>query len=129
MTIEEAIRAHLVSEVPSVSGRVDPFQPRPTATFPLAVYKRVFTDEDYSHDGFSGYVKIRIQTEAWANSYGESKAIAAEIKEAFRGFSGTMGGGGGVEVGFAMVRDALDAYQPDLKKNVAIVEIELGYSE
>jgi hypothetical protein len=129
VTIEEAIRSHLVSEVPSVAGRVDPFQPRASATFPLAVYKRVFTEEDYSHDGFSGYVRARFQLEGWGSTYSESKSIGREMKEAFRGYSGIMGGASGVGVGFSKVRDEVDAYQPDLKKNVCIVDVELLYSD
>jgi len=54
---------------------------------PYILYFKTSPSRDYTHDGFSGLHRPRIQISCFANTYGQVKAMAKEVVEAVEAWS------------------------------------------
>lgn len=72
-------------------------------TMPYIVIQSIDDIPDHSHDGYSNLKTTRIQVNSFDDSYLGCKAVDAAIFAALDGFTGVMGGVGGVTVGSCLV--------------------------
>lgn len=102
MQLHEAFVKHL-TEHPLVSGligsRLYPQLIPENAVMPAMAYQVVsLTDDPLAHDGAIGIVTRTYQFTCQADRYNETQAMTAALRNALHGFSGQMGGDGGVEI-------------------------------
>ena len=97
-----------------VSTRIFPHQAPQGGALPFLVYQRISTPRDYSQSGPSLLVWPRFQITAVAATFDGARALAHALRAALSGYSGTMGGGGGVSVGATFLENEADGYEPRL---------------
>lgn len=83
-----------------IASRLYPLQAPQKAVYPLAIMNRISSDYDEDMDGASDDVQAtNIQLDVFAEEYAECKAVAAALREALNGFSGTVTvGGSSIEI-------------------------------
>jgi len=111
MTIEEAVRAHLVTALPGV-GWIGPAPAPEAQAHPLATYQQVTGYPEGSGASAAEYWYSRFQVTIWSNSYAEAASLAADVAAAFLNWSGTIAGTPNVVVhdsGVAGIVDLSDA--------------------
>jgi len=89
--IEKALVQHLKAHpgVASIVGaRVHAYELPQNPVYPAVTYLRVSTTETWSHHGSSGLERPRFQVTAWAETHAATRALAEEIKDAMRHFTG-----------------------------------------
>jgi len=75
---------------------------------PYLVVSKISGPREHSHDGAAGLAHPRFQLSAFSQTYSAAKAVIAAVQAALQGYSGTMGGDGGVVVGGAFYDDEND---------------------
>lgn len=78
---------------------------------PYIVISKVDAPRLHSHEGADGIAHPRFQFSIFDEHYGDCKAVAAAIQAALQGYSGTMGGAGGVAVNGVFYEDENDFYE------------------
>ena len=107
--IEAALKSLLVTNA-GVSSRVYPVRLPQNAIFPAVTYQRVGGNRISSLSGPSGLAHPRFQTDVWAETYAESKTIAASIRTALDGYSGTVDT---LRIGGSILVSEWERYEPD----------------
>jgi len=116
VTIEEALVAYLLANggVSTLIGtRCHPQKLPERPTYPALRYTQLDGPRDMHMQGASGHATPRYQLDAFATTYAQAKALAKAVRLALNGFSGTMGGAGGVEVDAVFLVDERDLYDDD----------------
>ena len=92
--IESAIRSILIADdtVKAITTRVYPVALPQSPTYPLILYTKITGMRDHHLRGPSGHAHPRLQIESWSKSYSEAKTLAAAIRKALDGYSGTASG-------------------------------------
>ena len=92
--IEAAIRSILVNDttVKDITTRCYPVTIPQSPTYPLILYTKITGMRDHHLRGPSGHAHPRLQIESWSKSYSEAKTLAAAIRKALDGYSGTASG-------------------------------------
>jgi hypothetical protein len=117
MDIETALATYLLAQTGitgKVALRIYPLQAPQAVAKPYLVYFRVDSNEVSSHGGPSGLAASRFQFSSFALTYGGAKALAAAVKAALDGFSGIMGGVGGIQVDIPSRVNEMDGYDSSL---------------
>lgn len=72
----------------------------PTVTYPYVIYEQISGPRDQTFDGPSGLATIRVQINAFATTYLESRTVADVIRRKLDGFEGTVSltGGGSCKI-------------------------------
>lgn len=96
---------------------------------PYIVISKISGLRVHSHDGSSELANPQFQLSIFANNYGTAKSIAAAIQTALQGYTGTMGGDGGVAVGHAIYQNEYETYERETELNHVIVEYEFMHEE
>lgn len=116
MLIEQAILTALFANA-SVKGvvadRIYYVQAPQGVTAPYVVFFKVSGPRVHSHDGASGLAHPRFQFSCFAKTYAAAKQIAGYIQTVLQGYSGTLGGTGGVTVRGCFYENETDLYEPD----------------
>ena len=73
-----------------VGGRIYPLLLPETPTLPAVTYQVISTVPVYSLDGAAGAQKVRIEFNAWANTYGECKQVSAAIRTTLESYRGAL---------------------------------------
>jgi len=111
MLIEQALHDALLADA-TVTGlvgeRVYYGKAKQDTVSPYIVITKQSAPRMHSHDGASGLVNARFTFEIYAVSYLSVKTIAAAIQSVLQGYSGTMGGAGGVYVNGCFYEDETD---------------------
>lgn len=120
MTIEEAIVAQLkaTAGVTAIIGAGDAARvfpqvlPQGSAAqkYPGLVFQRISGPREHSLTGRSGLANPRFQFTCWSKRHAEARALADAVTLALDSFSGTLGGGGGVDTSPILVEDGPDGY-------------------
>lgn len=124
MTIEEALVAQLLATpaVTALLGSGSSFRFYPmvipqaatdAAKYPAAVWERISGPREHDLEGPAGLAHPRFQITCWAKTMAQAVAVSNAISVALDGFSGTLGGVGGVETSPILVEDERDAYDDD----------------
>jgi hypothetical protein len=129
MTLEQALVARLVAAATSASSRVYPVALQEGSALPAISYWRVSTVRDYKHGAASGLVQARMQVDCWAATYSAVKTLAAQVVTSLSGYSGTMGGVGGVATGFVFGVGEIDLPEQEAGIHHVAVDFSIGYSE
>lgn len=129
MKIEEALVARLAAAATAASSRIFPLALQEGSALPALSYFRVSTVRDYTHGGASGLVRARIQVDCWAATYAAVKSLAAQVVASLSGFSGTMGGAGGVLTGRVLAQVEVDLPEPEAGIYHIALDWDIGYSE
>lgn len=111
--VESALRTRALA-VTAVSdliaARLYPLKLPQAPTYPAVTYTRISGPRLYAHDGPAGMAEGRFQFDAWGASYASAKAVAAALRGAMEGFSGTSGG---VSIASIFCVNETDEYQPE----------------
>jgi len=76
-----------------------------------------------AHDGSESQARVRVQFTCTADTDTEARALALAIKETWHGFSGVIGGEGGVLVDRASVGSLIDGYAYNTDKFTIRVDV------
>ena len=93
--IDEGIRARLIAHaglLAIISQRVYNNIAPQGATIPHIVFRRVSAQRDLTHSGPSGVARARFQFDCLGKTPTEAKQIAANLRNALHGYSGTISG-------------------------------------
>lgn len=129
MIIENAIRAHLLLQsglTALVGTRIYYMTAPQNVTNPYIVFFRVSAVPEYSLAGHSNLINARFQFDIYADTYYETKQIAAQIQLALQDkCNETIGGSSGVNVSIQQENEQ------DLYENVfrCVVEYLIQYNE
>lgn len=111
MTIEQALMTYLLAQtgITTLVGQRIYFVRAPQETeTPYIAISKIDAPREHSHDGSSQLAHPRFQFSIFADTYGEIKPIAAALQTALQGYTGTMGGAGGVFVGNCLYDNETD---------------------
>jgi hypothetical protein len=129
MIIENAIRAHLVDQAgltALVSTRIYYMTAPQTVTNPYVVFFKVSAVPEYSLTGHSGLTTARFQFDIYADTYYETKLIAAQLATAIQDkCNEVIGGSSGVNVSVQQENEQ-DLYEDCFH---CIVEYFIQYNE
>ena len=114
MLIEQALRTYMIGQsgiTDLVSTRIHFVKAPQDIDKPYIVIYKISGPRLHSHDGGDGLAHPRFQVSIFAETYAAAKEIAAAIQSALQGYSGTMGGDGGVVVGNVLYEDENDFWE------------------
>lgn len=69
-----------------VSTRIYPFVAPQSVNKPYCTYQKISSGRMYSHSGYSGLQRPRMQVTCYAETYAQAKAVAAEAIAAIEGW-------------------------------------------
>lgn len=124
MILEEAIVSHLrsnagVSALVTDRERITFDVLEQGTKFPAIAITIVSKDHNHAQGMSSGTATTRVQVDCYALRLLEARALRDAVVLALDGFSGSMGGSGGVQVDGAWIDDGRVGYDDDLKVHVA----------
>jgi hypothetical protein len=132
MLIEQALMTYLLAQsgiTDLVSTRIYFTRAPQDVDQPYIVFFKISGLRFHSHDGSSELANPQFQFSIFASNYGTGKNIAAAIQTALQGYSGTMGGDGGVAVGSCLYLNEYETYERETELNHIIVEYEFMHEE
>lgn len=109
--IEEDLYSHLstcAGLTALVGTRVYPLMAPQKVTPPYCVYFKVSSVREYSHGGFSGLQRSRIQISCYGKTYPSVKAVAVQVIAAIESWQGV-----NVSVQSALPEDEIDIYHDE----------------
>jgi len=74
---------------------------------PYMIINKISGVREHTHEG-GGLAHPRFQLSVFAGKYSDAKSCISALQTALQGYSGTMGGDGGVKVGVALYDDETD---------------------
>lgn len=116
MQIESAIIAYLKANsnvTAKVSARIHLVRAPQNVEQPYIVVSKISAQRVSSHDGGSGLALARFQFSCFGKYYKDVKETTAALQSALEGYSGTIGGVGGVNVNGVFYEDETDLDEPD----------------
>jgi hypothetical protein len=118
MTIQAALVAQLATSsalVDLVGVKISPAQEEQSSALPYLTYQRISSEPNHVLGGLPTLTVERWQFSAWSGSYKQAAAILAAVKTSLRGFSGVMGGTGGVTVSSCLDSGHRETFEGDSK--------------
>jgi|SRR5688500_15817029 len=122
MTLEEKLRARLVTVGTDAGQRIYPLRMPQPATFPLIVYQRISGPRIYTHDGDSQLIEPRVQFNCWAKTDAGKEALAYQVKAAFSGWSDKPNG-----IGHVFMTYELDEWEEVTGLHRKMLDAQVGY--
>ena len=112
--IEAAIRSILINDatVKAITTRCYPVTIPQSPTYPLILYTKITGMRDHHLQGPSGHAHPRLQIESWSKSYSEAKTLAAAIRKALDGYSGTASG---TVIRSCLIESERDIYESEIE--------------
>jgi hypothetical protein len=104
----------LVSSVAPSNGTVFPVKLPQNPTLPAITFFQVSGSRIRTMGGNNLNGRPRWQVSCWARSYLAAKALADQVVLALDGFTGTLGGTGGVEVQGINLENEIDQDEPEV---------------
>jgi hypothetical protein len=92
-TIGEALYSRLTTFAALsalIGARVYPGRLPVGATLPAVTYQRVSGRHEYAQTGPAGLARPRFQLDAWATTYAQADQVAAQVRAALSGYTGTV---------------------------------------
>lgn len=108
--IEEDLYSYLSTYaglVALVDTRIYPLVGPQKVTAPYCTYQKISPGRMYSHSGFSGLSKPRMQVSCYGSTYAQVKAVAAQVIAAVEAWPGAS------NIQAAFVENELDMYDPE----------------
>jgi hypothetical protein len=116
--IEQALHAYVTADATVgglIGSRMYPQILPQGVTYPCLRYQRVSGPRDYTHNGASGWVRGRVQFDAYAPTYAGAKALFNAVRSRLSGFKGTMAT---VTVGSCLLLNEMDAWEEEPEPNI-----------
>ena len=132
MVIEEAVFYHLTNDadiLAIIGTRAYPNAIPQEADLPAIAYQVISRPGAMAHDGPVGIAWPRFQFTGQADDYDEIVDLMNKVRVAFDGFSGLMGGAGGVEIEGSFVKDIRDDYQFATERETRRLDVVLWHKE
>jgi len=132
MLIETALMTYLLAQsgiTDIVDTRIYFVKAPQDVAKPYIVFFKVTSPRDHSHDGGTGLANPRFQFSIFSTTYGEAKNIATAVQTALQGYTGTMGGDGGVYVTAVTYEDENDFYENETKLFHVAVDYAFWHEE
>ena len=137
MLIEEALIKFLLAQTfvttyltsSDDTKRLYPVIAPQNVTAPYIVVFKVDGPRDHSHEGSSHLANPRFQLSIYSTTYAEAKAIAAAVQAVLEGYTGTMGGAGGVDVNGVFYENETDLYEEETKLFHVAVDYKMWHRE
>ena len=123
MNIEESLSSRLKTEVALVDGRVFPVKAPQGTAAPYIAYLKVSNKRYYTHSGFNGVSKARIQVSCFGKTYASSKSVADQVKEALESWARI----GKVQTVF--IENELDLFNEEVKTYHIPIDFLITYDE
>lgn len=111
MVIETALITYLLAQtgiIALVGQRIYFVQAPQDTDKPYLVINKISGTRENSHEVNTHLAHPRFQLSAFAATYADCKAIIAAVQTALQGYTGTMGGAGGVVVSAVFYDDETD---------------------
>ena len=132
MYIDAALYYHLVndSDVTALIGaRAYPNVIPQDAALPALAYQTISSPRQMLHDGASGIAWPRFQITAQAQTFSEVVDLMNKVRIALDGYTGTMGGAGGVTIEGAFVTDIRDGYDFATERETRRLDVIIHHQE
>ena len=132
MVIEEALQYHLVNDTDIkalISSRAYPNVIPQDAALPALAYLVISRPGGMAHDGPTGIAWPRFQITAQADTFSEIVDLTNKVRIALDGFTGTMGGAGGVTIEGSFVKDVRDGYEFATERETRRLDVIIWYQE
>lgn len=132
MVIETALYTYLKGYAglnALVSTRIYPREMPQSPTLPAVVHQDVSTEEVHAMGTDPGILSPTYQFACWAATAAGAKAVARQIRLAFRNYSGIMGGAGGVTVHHAEPGNEFSDRDPQTELFRTLIEVKITYQE
>lgn len=129
MNLEQSLYARLAAYsglAALVSTRIYPVLLPQEPTLEAVTYQRINTPTDMTMSGDNAR-NPRFQVTAWAETYAEAKAVAAQIVACLEGFAGELGGSGGVQTTISMLNQ-IDLVDPDTGWYYTVTDFALWHN-
>jgi len=132
MVIEEALFYHLkntagISAI--VGSRIYPNVIPQDVSLPAIAYQVISRPGLMAHDGPPGIAWPRFQITAQADNYNQVVSLTNAVRVALDGFSGLMGGVGGVTIEGAFVKDVRDDYLFPTERETRRLDVVIYHQE
>lgn len=129
MTIEEALRAHLIADVglaALIDSRVYPVQLPQRPLLPSVTYTRISTRPLSHRDAQQpSYSRPRFQLDVWASSYSQCVAVRSALRTAM----GTLKQNSNPRIDVALLQDDRDDYEAEPGRWRAILDYFVWHKE
>ena len=130
MTIEDALYSHLcaVTALAAIVGtKIYPAAAVQTAAMPYVVYQQIGDEPQHVLGGLPTLQVDVWQFSAYAGTDKQARAISTLIKGALRGFTGNMGGTGGVWVSGCIDSGRRNGYEGDPKAFFCHTDFQISH--
>jgi hypothetical protein len=114
MIIENALLTYLGAQgglTALVSTRIYYVKAVQNTAYPYIVFFKVSSPRNHSYSGSSHLAESRFQFSIFAETYNETKSIAAQLQTALQGKTGNIGTSPGVDVGATFYSNETDMYE------------------
>lgn len=132
MIIEQAIITALLADsalIAVVGQRIYPVLAPQDIEAPYVVINKISGPRNHSMGGSSHLVNPRFQFSCFATTYAVAKQVSGLIQTVLQGYSGTLGGVGGVAVNGCFYEDETDMYEDDTKLFHVALDFKLWHEE
>jgi hypothetical protein len=131
MLIEEALTYHLENDADVaalVADRIYPNVIPQDVSLPALAYQKISRPGAMAHDGAVGIAWPRFQITGQADDYGVLANLIDSVEDSLNGFSGLMGGIGGVLIEGAFVKDVHDRYEFPTERKTRRLDVVIHYN-
>ena len=132
MYIDAALYYHLVndSDVTALIGtRAYPNVIPQDVDLPALAYQVISRPGGMAHDGATGIAWPRFQITAQADTYTEVVDLINKVRIALDGYTGTMGGAGGVTIEDCFVKNVFDGYEFATERETRRLDVVIWHQE
>jgi len=132
LDLETAIFKHLSTYAgltALVENRIYPLILPDVVTYPAVTFQMISGVDDHCINEDPDNTEARIQFTAWGKTAADVRNVQAQIKAAFKDFSGIMGGAGGVNVGHVLQAGKFDGYDDETKTFWRTQDFMIMYEE
>ena len=90
-----------------ISTRIYPLVAPQNVTKPYCTYQKISLERKYSHGGYSGLQRPRLQVSCYAETYEQSRAVADQVIAALEAWPGA------ANIQAVFIENEIDLYDPD----------------
>jgi CHAD domain-containing protein len=129
MTLDEALRAHLVADVAVaalVGSRIYPVSLAQQGSLPAIMYRRVAVWPEHDRSSRRADIaRTRYQVECYGATFDDARAVATALKDALA----TLTKASDPAISHALVQSEFDDFEPEPGRWRAIVDVHIYHEE